>query len=163
MIACQVGFGLNSTTKQDLMMLAKKIDFKKKCIIVNNPNLYTMTTLTTIARIVLAIFLIVLGSNGFFNFLPYPEMSDSANAFMGAINSAKFIFPLIGLIEIVSGILLLAKKAMPFALIMVLPILVNAMIFHVSLNPEGMLFATICFVCNIFLLYHNRESYKTLY
>jgi hypothetical protein len=30
MIACQVGFGLNSTTKQDLMMLAKKIEFKKK-------------------------------------------------------------------------------------------------------------------------------------
>ena len=163
MIACQVGFGLNSTTKQDLMMLAKKIDFKKKCIIVNNPNLYTMTTLTTIARIVSAIFLVVLGSNGFFNFLPYQEMSDSANAFMGAINSVKFIFPLIGLIEIVSGILLLAKKAIPFVLIMVLPILVNAMIFHVSLNPEGMLFATICFVCNIFLLYHNRESYKTLY
>ena len=122
-----------------------------------------MTTLTTIARIILAVFLIVLGLNGFYNFLPYPEMSDSAYTFMGAINSAKFIFPLIGLMEIVSGILLLAKKAIPFALIMVLPILVNAIIFHLSLNPEGILFAAICFVCNIFLIYGNFDSYKNLY
>ena len=62
-------------------------------------------------------------------------MSDSAIAFMGAINSAKFIFPLIGLIEVISGVLLLAKKAIPFAMIMVFPILINAMIFHLSLDP----------------------------
>ncbi len=122
-----------------------------------------MHILTTITRIILAALLITLGLNGFFNFLPYPEMSDSANTFMGAINSAKFIFPLIGLIEIVAGILLLTKKAIPFALIMIFPILINAMIFHLSLNPEGMLFATICFVCNIFLLYTHRENYKALY
>lgn len=121
-----------------------------------------MTTLTTVARIILALFLIVLGSNGFFNFLPYPEMSDSANAFMGAINSAKFIFPLIGLVEIISGFMLLTKKAVPLALILVFPILTNAMIFHISLNQEGMLFAAICFLCNILLIYHHRKSYSVL-
>lgn len=121
-----------------------------------------MTTLTIVARIILALFLIVLGSNGFFNFLPYPEMSDSANAFMGAINSAKFIFPLIGLVEIISGFMLLTKKAVPLALILVFPILTNAMIFHISLNQEGMLFAAICFLCNILLIYHHRKSYSVL-
>lgn len=121
-----------------------------------------MTTLTTVARIILAVFLIVLGSNGFFNFLPYPEMSDSANAFMGAINSAKFIFPLIGLVEIVSGFMLLTKKAVPLALILVFPILINAMIFHISLNQEGMLFAAICFLCNILLIYQHKKSYSNL-
>lgn len=123
-----------------------------------------MNTLSTITRIILAALLITLGLNGFFNFLPYPEMSDSAIAFMGAINSAKkFIFPLIGLIEVISSVLLLAKKAIPFALIMVFPILINAMIFHLSLDPDGILFTTICFVCNIFLLYTYRENYKTLF
>ena len=122
-----------------------------------------MSTLTTIVRIILAAFLITLGLNGFFNLLPYPEMNDSAYAFMGAINSAKFIFPLIGLIEVITGVLLLAKKAIPFSLIMVFPILINAMIFHLSLNPEGMLFATICFVCNIFSLYTYRENYKAVF
>ena len=41
-------------------------------------------------------------------------MNDSAYAFMGAINSTKFIFPLIGLIEVITGVLLLAKKAIFF-------------------------------------------------
>lgn len=121
-----------------------------------------MTTLTIVARIILAVFLIVLGSNSFFNFLPYPEMNDSANAFMGAINSAKFIFPLIGLVEIISGFMLLTKKAVPLALILVFPILINAMIFHISLNQEGMLFAAICFLCNILLIYHHKKSYSIL-
>ena len=121
-----------------------------------------MKSITTISRFILGLILFVLGTNGFLNFMPYPELSPAAGAFMGAIASTKIIFPLIGIIEIIFGLFLLFNKAVPLALIAVLPILVNAMIFHISLNPEGILFAVICFVLNLFLIYHYWENYKSL-
>jgi len=121
-----------------------------------------MEVATKISRILLGLILLILGANGFLNFLPYPELNPEAGAFMGAIASTKIIFPLLGIIEIIFGILLMAKKAVPFALIVVFPILVNAMIFHVSLDPQNMLFAAICFILNLFLIYHYWDNYKAL-
>lgn len=121
-----------------------------------------MQLVAKISRILLGLILLILGANGFLNFLPYPELDPEAGAFMGAIASTKIIFPLIGIIEILSGLLLMAKKAVPFALIAVFPILVNAMIFHLSLDPQNILFAAICFILNLFLIYYYWDHYKAL-
>ncbi|MGB0367161.1 MAG: hypothetical protein ACPGC8_05965 [Flavobacteriaceae bacterium] len=121
-----------------------------------------MEVATKISRILLGLILLIQGANGFLNFLPYPELNPEAGAFMGAIASTKIIFPLLGIIEVVFGILLMAKKAVPLTLIVVFPILVNAMIFHVSLDPQNMLFAAICFILNLFLIYHYWDNYKAL-
>jgi len=121
-----------------------------------------MEVATKISRILLGLILLILGANGFLNFLPYPKLNPEAGAFMGAIASTKIIFTLLGIIEVVFGILLMAKKAVPLALIVVFPILVNAMIFHVSLDPQNMLFAAISFILNLFLIYHYWDNYKAL-
>lgn len=81
---------------------------------------------------------------------------------MEAIASTGMIFPLLGIIEIVSGVLLLMKKAVPVALLMVFPILVNAVIFHLSLDQEGILLAAICFVLTLILIFQHKETYKAL-
>ncbi len=121
-----------------------------------------MQLLNNISRYLLGILLLVLGANGFLQFLPYPDLEPDAGAFMEAIASTGMIFPLLGLIEIASGILLLLKKAVPLALLMVLPILVNAVIFHLSLDQGGMLLAAICFVLTVFLIFQYKETYKAL-
>jgi|SaaInlStandDraft_1057018.scaffolds.fasta_scaffold126288_2 putative oxidoreductase len=69
-----------------------------------------MQLLNNISRYLLGILLLVLGANGFLQFLPYPRLEPDAGAFMAAIASTGMIFLLLGLIEIVSGILLLSKK-----------------------------------------------------
>ena len=46
---------------------------------------------------------------------------------------------------------------------MVLPILVNAVIFHLSLDLRGILLAVICFVLTLILIFQHKKTYKALY
>lgn len=122
-----------------------------------------MKLVSTILRVVLAIPLIVFGLNSFLHFIPMPEVNAQAGAFLGALASAKLIFPLIGAIEVISGILLLLKKAIPFALIMLFPILLGATIYHIVLEPAGTLMALVCLLLNIALMIIHRERFSPLF
>lgn len=90
------------------------------------------------------------------------EVGPEAGAFFGAIASTKIFFPIIGIIEIVTGALPLFNKAVPLALVIIFPILFCAVLFHISLNPEGILFALIGFILNGTLFFLFKEKYITL-
>ena len=121
-----------------------------------------MKNLKTVLRIIFGIFLLFFGLNGLLQFVAMPEVGPEAGAFFGAIASTKIFFPLISIIEIATGALLLFNKAVPLALVIIFPILLCAVLFHIALNPEGILFALIGFILNGTLLFFFKEKYVTL-
>ncbi len=116
-----------------------------------------------ILRFVLAITLIIFGANKFFNFLPMPIMEADAGRFMGALDISGYMFPLLGIIEILVGILLLLNKAVPFALVLLAPLAVNMVLFHAFMAPAGIGPAALVFVINSYLMYTNWDKLKTLF
>ena len=94
-----------------------------------------MAKLVLVARILLGLIFTVFGLNGFFNFLPPPELPEAAQPFMGGLASAGYFFPMLKLVEVVSGIFLLAGVFVPLALVMLAPIVVNIAMFHFFLEP----------------------------
>ncbi len=87
-----------------------------------------------VARILLGLIFTVFGLNGFLNFLPMPPLPDAAGAFAGALAATGYMFPLIKGIEVVTGIMLLVGFQVPFALLLLAPIAVNILAFHVVLT-----------------------------
>ena len=88
------------------------------------------------ARILVAIMMIVFGINKFAGFLPPPELSGDAAAYFGAMDAAN-VLAVVGILEVVTGLLFLTGKYMGLALIINAPIAFNALLFHVSLDPAG--------------------------
>ena len=121
-----------------------------------------MKNLKKILRIGFGIFLIFFGLNGLLQFAPMPEVGPEAGAFFGAIASTKIFFPIIGIVEVATGTLLLLNKVVPLALVIVFPILFCAVLFHISLNPEGILFALIGIILNCLLFFSFKEKYSIL-
>lgn len=122
-----------------------------------------MTKLQTILRIILAIILIIFGINKFFGFIPMPEFSGNAKIYWEGLSSSGFTFPLLGIVEVFVGILLLTKKAVPFALILLAPISINMVLFHIFMAPLGILPAAIVFILNTFLIFNNWNKYHQLF
>ncbi len=121
-----------------------------------------MKNLKKILRIGFGIFLIFFGLNGLLQFSPISEVGPEAGAFFGAIASTKIFFPIIGIVEVATGTLLLLNKVVPLALVIVFPILFCAVLFHISLNPEGILFALIGIILNCLLFFSFKEKYSIL-
>tara|TARA_B110000879_G_scaffold198179_1_gene269631 strand:+ start:1018 stop:1404 length:387 start_codon:yes stop_codon:yes gene_type:complete len=121
-----------------------------------------MKNLKIVLRIIFGLFLLFFGLNGLLQFAPMPEVGPEAGAFLGAISSTKIFFPLISIIEIATGALILLNKAVPLALVLIFPILLCAVLFHISLNPEGIVFALIGFILNGTLFFLFKGKYTPL-
>ena len=71
--------------------------------------------ISLVARIFMGAIFFIFGLNGFFKFIPVPEMPEAAGALMKAFAMSGYMFPLIKICEIVGGLLLLIGAFVPFA------------------------------------------------
>lgn len=122
-----------------------------------------MNTVAMIARYLLGLAMLVFGANKFLNFMPAPELPEAAGAFMGALAGSGYIFPALGVVYLLAGLLLVINKAVPLALVMLVPVSFNIVAFHLKYAPDGILFAAVVAVLNIFLLYTNWDRFKSLF
>jgi putative oxidoreductase len=118
---------------------------------------------TKIVRILLGIMLVVFGANKFLHFIPMELPSGSAGDFMNSLGATGYIFPVVGVLEVVVGILLLMKKWIAFALILLAPISVNILLFHLFLDIPGVAVAFLVTLFNAILMYKHWSSYKSLF
>lgn len=113
---------------------------------------------TLITRILLGIILLLSGLNKILKIIPTP-----ADSLIESFGKVDYIFPIVAALEIFIAILLLSKKWVAFALILLVPLSLNILLFHIYLNFEGILPAIIVATLNGILLYKHRRQYAPLF
>ena len=123
------------------------------------------STFTKILSFILALILIFFGLNKFidFSFMPLPQLDETASSFMKSLSASRYVLPLVGILEVFIGLLLLLKKWVPFALILLAPISINILLFHLFLDLPSILPAIIIVSINAVLIYKYWKSYKPLF
>ncbi len=120
---------------------------------------------TKIVRLLLGFILIVFGLNKLVPeaFIPLPELPDKAGDFMTSLGATGYVLKTVGIIEILIGILLLLKKWVAFALIVMVPISLNIVLFHLFLDVSGIGGALLVASLNGILIYKHWPQYKSLF
>ncbi|MBG26030.1 MULTISPECIES: DoxX family membrane protein [Croceibacter] len=121
------------------------------------------STFTKIVRYLLALMLLVFGLNKFLKLLPMPELPPNAAEFMTELAATGYVLPVVGAIEIFIGILLLINKWTPFALVLLAPISVNILLFHLFLDLPGIGGALIVAILNGILIYKHWSKFRPLF
>ena len=91
----------------------------------------------TIARYLMALIFTVFGLNGFLHFIPQPPPPEPLAIQYITVMAVSHYLVLVFLIQLVSGILLFANRFVPLALVLLAPVIVNILLFHGLMNPEG--------------------------
>jgi putative oxidoreductase len=115
-----------------------------------------------IARVLLGLIFVVFGLNIYFNFIPSPPMSGDVDTLMGLMFKHGW-FTFYGLLYLVGGLLLLIGRFVPIGLVLLGPIIVNVLLFHLTFNPSGIGPGLLVTVLEIFLIYAYREHFKALF
>lgn len=121
------------------------------------------STVTKGARYLLGVAMLVFGANKFLHFMPSPPLDEAAGAFMTALAGSGYIFQILGVFYLLIGLLLVLNKAVPFALIMLVPISINIVAFHLFFAPAAILFAAVVAVLNIALICADWDRFKSLF
>jgi len=131
-----------------------------------------MKWVNLILRIGLGLMLLMFGLNKFFWFMPdfdftgYPEADHLFKAFRYAGEQATgkgYLMHLVGLSEVVIGVMLVTKKWVPLALAMLVPISINIVLFHTFLNIPNIGPAILVAAVNGYLVYKHWDAYKALF
>ncbi len=95
--------------------------------------------------------------------MPMPELPEDASSFMSSLQATGYVLPIVGFLEIVIGLMLLVNKAVAFALLLLAPISVNILLFHLFLDLPGIGGALVIAVINVILIYKLWKVYRPLF
>lgn len=117
------------------------------------------------SRIVLAVAFIVVGLNGFFNFLPagpYDPGTPPQN-FLDTLAQSHWL-TFISVFQIAGGVLLLIGGSAPLGLVILGGILLNIIAFHFFLDGGNNLGpAVFLSVLELYLIYAYRNNFKSIF
>ena len=104
-----------------------------------------MRIASVIARYLAGVIFLVMGLNGFLNFIPLPPPGGVAGQFMGAMYLSHFLWVIFAF-QLVAAVLLLVNRYVPLAVAILAPVIVNILFFHALMAPSGLplaLFVTV--------------------
>jgi len=116
-----------------------------------------------IARLLLGLIFVVFGLNGFLNFLDMgPMPSGLAGQFIGALFQSHYLWVVAGL-QVVGGLLLLVNRFVPLALVLLGPVIVNILLYHLLLNRAGFGPAILVTVLWFIVFYGHRQYFSGIF
>ena len=122
-----------------------------------------MKIVTLIARLLLGLIFVVFGLNGFLNFLSMgPMPTGLAGQFIGALLQSHYYFVVAGL-QVAGGVLLLVNRFVPLGLVLLGPVIVNILLYHVFLNPAGIALAIAVAVLWFVVFYGHRQYFSGIF
>ncbi|CAM4095002.1 DoxX family membrane protein [Gillisia hiemivivida] len=117
--------------------------------------------LTLAIRIFFGVFLLFFGLDHFFNYIPFPEMAPEANEYFGNLLSTGAM-QLVGVVEILAGLAFIFNKFGGLMALILMSVSINAVLFHISLDPEKIWGALVLLALNITMVYFYRNQYREL-
>jgi putative oxidoreductase len=115
-----------------------------------------------IARLLLGLLFVVFGLNGFLHFLPMtPPPGKLAGEYIGALFLSHYMVPVFTL-ELLGGALLLTSRFVPLALVLLGPVLVNILLFHALMAPEGLPIALLATGLWLVVFFRERHAFSGL-
>lgn len=122
-----------------------------------------MKIVTLVARLLLGLIFVVLGLNGFLNFMSMgPMPSGLAGQFLGALVMSHY-FWVVAALQIAGGALLLVNRYVPLALVLLGPVIVNIILYHVFLNSAGAPLAIVAVILWGIVFYSQRQYFSGIF
>jgi hypothetical protein len=96
-----------------------------------------MRIASTVARYLAGAIFLIMGLNGFLNFIHFPPPQGVAAQFMGALYVSHYLWVIFAF-QVIAGVLLLVNRYVPLAVAVLAPVIVNILTFHVTMSPSGL-------------------------
>jgi uncharacterized membrane protein YphA (DoxX/SURF4 family) len=112
-----------------------------------------------VVSVLFGLMFINAGLNKFFNYMPVPkDMPQNAMAMFGALMQIKWLMPLIGIAEIIGGVLVIIPKYRAFGAIIIFPVMIGILLTTISLS-SGLLMALVLLAVLVWIIIESRERY----
>jgi putative oxidoreductase len=123
----------------------------------------SMKIAALIARYLLGLVFLVFGLNGFLHFIPMqPLPPGAAGQFVGALLASHY-FLVVSALQLAGGVLLLVNRYVPLALVLLGPVVVNILLFHLHMDRRGLPLAIVVVILWGILFLRHRQYFSGIF
>ena len=116
-----------------------------------------------IARNLLGLMFVVFGLNGFLRFLPQPPPpAGLATQYLTVLSASHYMVPVF-LLQLIGGVLLLANRFVPMALVLLGPVIANILLYHSLMAPAGLPPGLVAFILWLIVFYSVRSAFAGVF
>lgn len=116
-----------------------------------------------VARILLGLLFLVAGGSGFFLIAHGPPpMPGLAGAFQDVIFQSRFVL-FVDTVQLIAGALLLVNRYVPLALVLLGAVISNILVFHLTMQPSGIVPGLIAALVWVFIAYQYRANLAPIF
>jgi hypothetical protein len=91
-----------------------------------------------------------------------PLPSGLAGQFIIALAASHYFWVVAGL-QVAGGVLLLINRFVPLALVLLGPVIVNIILYHALLNPNGVVLAIVVTILWFIVFYGHRQYFSGIF
>lgn len=104
------------------------------------------------------------GLDKFLHYMPMPKLTDVQIKLYTAFGEIGWLFPLVGTVEIVGGLLFIFPKTRALGAIVILPVMVGIVLHNAYRDPSttGVTISLVLFLINLWIIADNSKKYKAL-
>lgn len=122
-----------------------------------------MKIAVVIVRCLMGVLFLFASITYLFKLITPPPPTGAMKTFSDGLAASVYLLPTVKIVELVCGIAFVIGRFVPLATILISPIIVNIVLVHVFLAPEGLPLAAFLVFANAFVAYHYRDRYKPIF
>ncbi|MEE1964294.1 DoxX family membrane protein [Allomuricauda taeanensis] len=104
------------------------------------------------------------GLNKFLNYMPMPEeMPEALLKDFQAMMEISWLLPLVGLAELIGGILVIIPKTRALGALIILPVMVGILLVNTVVDTSGFVIALVLAIILGWIMYENRHKYRPVF
>jgi len=115
-----------------------------------------------IVRILMGLMFAFASITVLFKLMPQPEPTGNVKIFMDGMAATVYMLTTIKVIELICSVAFLSGRFVPLATVVIFPINVNILLFHLFMAPEGLPVAILLMIGNLLLAWYYRDRYKAM-
>lgn len=121
-----------------------------------------MKIATIIVRFLMGLLYIFAAVVVLFKLVPQPEQTGNVKIFMDGMNASGYLMPFIKITELVCGLAFVSGYFVPLATVVIAPITLNILLFHIFVDTSGLPVGIFLLVANLLVAYANWDKYKPI-
>ncbi len=122
-----------------------------------------MKIATIILRVLMGTLFLFASITILFGLITPPEQLGAMKIFDDGLKASKYLMPTIKVIELICGLCFVSGFFVPLASVIISPIIINIVLVHAFLAPEGLPAGIFLVIANSFVAYSHKEIFAPFF
>jgi putative oxidoreductase len=122
-----------------------------------------MRIATLVVRTLMGLLFIFASVTYLFNLITPPPPVGAMKVFSDGLDASVYMMPVVKVIELLCGLAFVSGRFVTLASVLIAPIIVNIVLVHAFLAPEGLPAALFLVIANSLVAWSLRDRYKALF